>query len=107
MWLPLAPRKPDPLQKLMDLVQDNVVPQWLVPHCKAAPLGVLVRSVLDRIFDDESLRLLMEEFAPRQYTRSLAMEALLRLMLQVSAGSRASLFAGYQADQASDDPTIT
>jgi hypothetical protein len=105
MRLPPAPKKPDPVQALLDLTQANLVPRFLVPHCQAVPLGVLVRILLERILDEGSLQLLLEEHAPKQYTRALTMTTLVGLMLQVSAGTRASLFAAYQADQASEQPT--
>lgn len=106
MRLPPVPQRPTLVPELLDLVQDEVLPVLLVPHCQAAPLAVLVRILLERILDDASLQALMAEYAPRQYTRTLTLEALVRLMLQVSAGTRASLFAAYQADQALEQPTI-
>lgn len=107
MRLPPAPKKPDPAQALLDLAHDNVIPVFLVQHCQAVPLGVLVHLLLDRILDDQSLQALMHEHAPKQYTRDLTMQALVGLMIQVSAGTRASLFASYRADQATENPTIT
>src|SRR5208283_5315750 len=50
---------------------------------------------------------LFQEYAPQQYTLELAIDALVSLLIQVSAGHRASVFAAYTADQASMPPTIS
>ena len=44
---------------------------------------------------------------PEQYTLELTIDALVSLLIQVSAGHRASVFAAYTADQASMPPTIS
>src|SRR5947209_9742039 len=106
MRLPPARKKPDPLEQLLALPEFSVVPGAVVAHCRAVPLGVLVRIILERLLDDAALEQLQREHAPRHYTRELTMTALVGLMIQVSAGSRASLFAAYQADQATETPTI-
>ena len=41
------------------------------------------------------------------YTLELTIDALVSLLIQVSAGHRASVFAAYTADQASMPPTIS
>ena len=107
MRLPRAARKPDPLQKLLAQPEFKAVPVALVAHCQAVPLGVLVRIILEQLLDPVSLERLQQEHAARQFTRALTMHALVGLMIQVSAGSRASVFAAYQADHASETPTIT
>jgi|SRR5438445_3890570 len=107
MRLPRVARKPDPLQKLLAQPEFEAVPVALVSHCQAVPLGVLVRIILEQLLDPVSLERLQQEHAARQYTRELTMHALVGLMIQVAAGNRASVFAAYQADQASETPTIT
>jgi IS4 transposase len=107
MRLPPTRKKPDALEQLLALPEFSVVPVAVVPHCRAIPLGVLVRIILERLLDDAALEQLQREHAPRSYTRELTMTALVGLMIQVSAGSRASLFAAYQADQATETPTIS
>jgi Transposase DDE domain len=107
MRLPPARKKRDLLEHLFTLPEYSAVPVAVVPHCRAVPLGVLVRIVLERLLDPTALEQLQQTHAPRQYTRELTMQALVGLMIQVSAGSRASLFAAYQADQAMETPTIS
>jgi IS4 transposase len=107
MRLRPAPKKPDPVEVLLALAGDGTVPEFSIAPCKAMPLGVMVRVLLDRVVNDDLLQPLMKQHAPKQYTRELTLTALVRLMLQLSAGNRASLFAAYQADRASEKPTIT
>lgn len=71
-----------------------------------SPLTVLVRGVLEWALPATSLTALFEEHAPQQQTRKLTIDALVGLFLQVVAGSRRSVFAAFQADQANDTPTI-
>ena len=77
------------------------------PHCAAMPLGVMVRGIMESLLDVEALGKLLQEYAPQQYTLELAIDALVSLLIQVSAGHRASVFAAYTADQASMPPTIS
>jgi IS4 transposase len=107
MLLPPTPKKPDPLERLLAQPAFASLPIALVQHCQAVPLGVLVRGTLEWMLDEPSLQRLFEEHAPEQYTRELTISALVGLLIQVSAGLRASLFAAYKADQTSTDPTIT
>jgi IS4 transposase len=106
MRLPPPPRKPDPVERLLAHSAFDGLPVALVQHCQAVPLGVLVRGTLEWMLDEASLQRLFEEHAPEQYTRELTITALVGLLIQVSAGLRASVFAAYQADQASTAPTI-
>jgi Transposase DDE domain len=75
-------------------------------HARAVPLGLLVRVLLERLFHGPAWLPLFGPPTPHTQARADALQALAQLMIQVSAGSRASLFAAYQADQASDAPTI-
>jgi IS4 transposase len=106
MRLRPPPPKPDPVEALLALVDDPAVPQFLIAPCQAMPLGVMVRVLLDHLVDDAFLEPLRQQHAPQHYTRALTLTALVRLMLQIAAGNRASLFAAYQADQACAQPTI-
>lgn len=107
MLLPPTPKKPDPVARLLAQPAFAALPVALVPHCQAVPLGVLVRGTLEWLVDGVALEHLFQEKAPEQYTRELTITALVGLLIQVSAGTRASVFAAYKADQASSAPTIT
>ena len=82
------------------------MPITLVQHGKAVPLGVMVRGTLEWMLDEQTLERLFQQHAPGQYTRELTIATLVSLLIQVSAGTRASVYAAYQADQAQDEPTI-
>jgi hypothetical protein len=71
-----------------------------------SPLTVLVRGVLEWALPDDRLRALYEQ-APRCWTRSLTIQALFWLVIEVVSGVRNAVFAAYQADQARANPTIT
>ena len=85
----------------------QLIPTEILPHCAAAPLGVMVRGIMESLLDAEALEKLLQESAPQQYTLELTIDALVSLLIQVSAGYRASVFAAYTADQASMPPTIS
>src|SRR4051794_7770945 len=107
MVLRPKPRQSDPLRKLLTLPPYTTLPISLVQHGQAVPLGVMVRGTLEWMLDELTLERLFAEHAPEQYTRELTLGTLVRLLIQVSAGTRASVYAAYQADQAQDEPTIT
>lgn len=106
MRLPPKPRQPDPLDKVLRRSPYTAIPIALVQHSQAVPLGVLVRGTLEWMLDEPTLERLFQEHAPEQYTRDLSIDVLVRLLIQVSAGTRASVYAAYKADQALDQPTI-
>src|SRR5438874_1970371 len=106
MRLPPKPRKPDPLEKLLLEPSSAAIPITLVQHAQVVPLGVMVRGTLEWLLDEPTLEKLFQEHAPEQYTRELTISALVRLLIQVSAGVRASLYAAYKADQAESQPLI-
>jgi IS4 transposase len=106
MRLPPKPKQSDPLERLLALPAYASIPIAVVPHGQAVPLGVMVRGTLEWLLDPSILGKLFQEHAPEQYTRELTLNTLVRLLIQVSAGTRASVFAAYQADQALDEPTI-
>src|SRR2546430_10034881 len=106
MRLPPKPRKPDPLEKLLLEPSSAAIPITLVQHAQVVPLGVMVRGTLEWLLDEPTLEKLFQEHAPQQYTRELTINALVRLLIQVSAGARASVYAAYKADQALDQPSI-
>jgi IS4 transposase len=107
MRLPPTPKKPDPVERLLTRAAFEALPIALAQHCQALPLGILVRGTLEWLLDPTALEGLFQEQAPAQYTRELTLAALVGLLIQVSAGARASVFAAYKADQASSAPTIT
>jgi len=106
MRLPPQPPPPDPLQKLLAAPANAALPDALVQHGQAVPLGVMVRGTLEWMLDEPTLERLFQEHAPEQYTRELTLSALVGLLIQVSAGARASVYAAYKADQASGQPTL-
>ena len=85
----------------------QLIPMEILPHCAAVPLGVMVRGIMESLLDAEALEKLLQEYAPQQYTLELTIDALVSLLIQVSAGHRATVFAAYTADQASMPPTIS
>src|SRR4051794_4031469 len=107
MRLPPKPPAPDPLAKLLASAPYAPLAITLVPHAEAVPLAVMVRGTLEWLLDEPTLEQLFRAHAPEQYTRELTLHALVRLVIQVAAGTRASVFAAYKADQALADPTIT
>src|SRR5271156_543035 len=94
------PAKPSPLDKLMAEPSFAAIPVAVAQHGQGVPLGVMVRGTMEWILDEDTLEKLFQEHAPEQYTRELTISALVRLLIQVSAGERASVHAAYKADQA-------
>jgi hypothetical protein len=74
---------------------------------EVSPLTVLVRGVLEwacpQLFFEE---LFDRECRPRQWNRKLTISAIAWLMLTVVSGARKSIFAAFQADQATEAPAI-
>ena len=99
-------RRPDRVGPLLVLPTYATIPVAIVQHVQAVPLGVMVRGTLEWLLDEQSLERLFQEYAPEQYTRELTIATLVRLLVQVSAGTRASVYAAYQADQALDEPAV-
>src|SRR5271156_3334227 len=81
------------LEKLLDQRRFQLIPIEILPHCAAVPLGIMVRGIMESLLDAEALEKLLQEHAPDQYTRELAIDALVGLLIQGSAGHRASVFA--------------
>jgi hypothetical protein len=106
MRLPPKPQKPDPLERLLLDPSYAAIPITVVQHAQVVPLGVMVRGTLEWLLDEPTLEKLFQEHAPEQYTRELTISALVSLLIQVSAGIRASLYAAYKADQADSQPLI-
>ena len=88
------------LEKLLAQPRFQAIPIEILPHCQAAPLGVMVRGIMESLLDAEALGELLQVHAPEQFTLELTIDALVNLLIQVSAGQRASVFAAYTADQA-------
>ena len=95
------------LETLLAQRRFQLIPMEILPHCAAVPLGVMVRGIMESLLDAEALEKLLQEYAPQQYTLELTIDALVSLLIQVSAGHRATVFAAYTADQASMPPTIS
>jgi hypothetical protein len=61
---------------------------------------------LEWAFPDATVEDLFRRYAPGQATRKLTLSAIVDLLIQVVAGTRRSVFAAFQADQARDQPTL-
>lgn len=107
MRLRPPPKKMDPVQRLLRRPTFHTIPVGIVAHCQAAPLGVLVRGLMEWFLDEASMERLFRQHAPDQYTRELTIAALVGLMTQVSAGLRPSVYSAYQADHAAPAPTLS
>ena len=107
MLLPPTPKKPDPVERLLKQPAFEVVPIAIVDHAQAVPLGILVRGTMEWLLDEAGLEQLFQKHAGGQYTRELTISALVGLLIQVSAGLRASVNAAYKADRAMPDPSIS
>ena len=83
----------------------QLIPTEILPHCAAAPLGVMVRGIMESLLDAEALETLLQEYAPQQYTLELTIDALVvahpAVRLRWPPG--VSFLAAYTADQASMD----
>ena len=109
MRLPPTPKKPNPvaqLERLLAGAEYCAIPITILPHAEAVPLGVMVRGTMEWILDEQVLQKLFEDHAPEQYTRQLTIATLVKLLIQVSAGAKASVFAAFTADQQSLHPSI-
>ena len=102
-----APPAPDPLERLLAQPEYQDIPVAIVPHAAAVPLGMMVRGTMEWLLDEPVLQELFQENAPEQYTRELTIAALVKLLIQVSAGVRASVFAAFKVDQEATEPSIT
>ena len=82
------------------------LPPLFEPLCQVMPLGMLTRLLMEWLLDARTLEEVTLDAAPEQYTRELTMTAVVRLMIQVSAGNRASVFAAWVADATSAAPQV-
>src|SRR5713101_7125091 len=73
------------LEDLLGQSRFEVIPVQILPHCKAAPLGVMVRGIMESVLDAEGLEALLRKHAPEQYTLQLTVDTLVNLLIQVSA----------------------
>src|ERR1035438_6521268 len=107
MRLPPKPNKPDLLAKLLAQPEYHALPSAIATHAEAIPLGVMVRGTMEWLVDAPTVQQLFQDNAPEQYTRELTLSALVKLLIQVSAGVRASVFAAFKVDQEAAEPSIT
>src|SRR5258706_14923308 len=70
-----------------------------------SPLTVMVRGVVEWTFPPGSFAELFGRYAPGQTTRTLTVDSLVGLMIDVVTGTRPSVYAAYVADQ--NEPTHT
>lgn len=71
-----------------------------------SPLTVLVQGALEWAFPPGTFGPLFAEHAGGQSSRETALRAVFWLLVSVVSGGRRSVFAAYQADRASDRPTV-
>jgi hypothetical protein len=72
----------------MDVLVDRFIAQ--------APVAVMVRASLVRVFADTTLNTLFERLAERQYTKELTFSTLVQLMTQVTFRTHDSVHAAYR-----------
>lgn len=80
-------------------------PRALAPFLRRAPVPVLVRSCLEWMTAQAELNTLFDDTAQDQYTRSLTLEFLADLLLDVACGIRPSAHAALQARREQMDIT--
>lgn len=73
-----------------------MIPAAFEPFLEQAPLGVLARVVLERLFLPERLDLLFRSTAQRQYERELLFSQVAELMLAVVLRTHPSVHAAYK-----------
>jgi hypothetical protein len=73
---------------------------------EVSPLTVLVQGVLEWTFPPDTFAPLFSRYAGGQYDRHLTLACIFWLLVSVVTGGRRSVFAAFQADQATDRPTI-
>jgi Transposase DDE domain len=61
-----------------------------------APVAVLVRATLSRVFDDTTLDKLFNRVAQAQYTRELTFSTLVKLMAKITFGTYDKVHAAYR-----------
>jgi hypothetical protein len=64
-----------------------------------SPVAVMVRGLLEQVFEPAAVNALFDEHAQKQYTRELLFSDLIDVMGEVVCGSRRSVNAGYRAHQ--------
>ena len=64
---------------------------------EAAPITVMVRGIMERIFEPSALNELFETHAVKQYSRELMFSNVVSLMSLVVSGIHPSVSAAYKA----------
>lgn len=83
------------------------VPSRIDTAIEISPLTVLVRGVLEQACPPTAIEEIFDrECRPHQWNRKLSISAITWLMLSVVSGVRRSVFAAFQADTESEEPTI-
>ena len=67
----------------------------------AAPIAVMARASLTRLFSDDLLDQIFEDYATRQYTKQLAFSSAFWLMVDVVTKAKPSLNAAFQNEKES------
>jgi hypothetical protein len=66
-------------------------------HIEATPVTVMVKGIMERIFEPTALDDLFETHAVKQYTRELLFSQIVSLMSLVVSGVHPSVSAAYKA----------
>ena len=64
---------------------------------EATPITVMVRGIMERVFEPTALNELFKTYAAKQYTRELLFSNVVSLMSLVVSGIHSSVGAGYKA----------
>jgi len=73
-----------------------LLPKILDPFIARSPVSVMVRGTLQRLFDGESLQVVFDDHAQRQYTRKLTFFHCIRVMSDVVFKTVPSVSAWYE-----------
>jgi hypothetical protein len=66
-------------------------------HIEATPVTVMVRGIMERIFEPSALNDIFESHGVKQYTRELLFSKIVSLMSLVRSGIHPSVNAAYKA----------
>jgi hypothetical protein len=82
---------------MIDAIFSQFVLKDAASHIEATPVTVMVRGIMERIFEPSALDELFEAHAVKQYTRELLFSNVVSLMSLVVRGIHPSVSAAYKA----------
>lgn len=74
-----------------------MLPEPFERALKKAPIAVMARAILERLFDPETLDKLFKEQAQKQYSRKLLFSSVVELMMSVVLGTSKSVLSAFRA----------